>query len=149
MGVVAQELGLACEAASWRGWLVEACGPCVQCFEDVPVTVEVEQVVDGFVQGCGCFAAPRSPVAAFVSAVGAVDPVGFDVSKVGGEPGEGGVGECSAVFAGVLGCVGGVADGAGGAHSWLPFWLWLRLSSMVRMVSANPVMPLFGILWGL
>ena len=149
MGVVAQELGLACEAAAWRGWLVEACGPCVQCFEDVPVTVEVEQVVDGFVQGCGCFAAPRSPVAAFVSAVGAVDAVGFDVGQVGGEPGEGGVGECSAVFAGVLGCVGGVADGAGGAHSWLPFWLGLRLSSMVRMVSANPVMPLFGILWGL
>lgn len=84
-----------------------------------------------------------------MSAVGAVDPVGFDVVEVGGEPGEGGVGECSAVFAGVLGCVGGVADGAGGAHSWLPFWLGLRLSSMVRMVSANPVMPLFGILWGL
>lgn len=78
MGVVAQELGLACEAASWRGGLVEACGPCVQCFEDVAVAVEVEQVVDGFVQGCGCFAASRSPVAALVP-VGAVDPVGFDV----------------------------------------------------------------------
>lgn len=49
LGVVAQELGLAGEAAAWRGGLVEACGPCVQCFEDVPVTVEVEQVVDGFV----------------------------------------------------------------------------------------------------
>lgn len=148
MGVVAQQLGLAGEAAAWRWRLVEACGPRVQCFEDVPVSVEVEQVVDGFVQGCGCFAAPRSPVAALVP-VGAVDPVGFDVGQVGGEPCEGGVGECSAVFAGVLCCVGGVADGAGGAHSWLPFWLGLRLSSMVRMVSANPVMPLFGILWGL
>lgn len=140
---------MAGEAAAWRGWLVEACGPCVQCFEDVPVTVEVEQVVDGFVQGCGCFAAPCSPVAALVSAVGAVDAVGFDVGQVGGEPGEGGVGECSAVFAGVYGGVGGVADGANGAHSWLPFWLGLRLSSMVRMVSANPVMPLFVVLWGL
>lgn len=100
MGVVTQELCLACEAAAWRGRLVEACGPCVQCFEDVPVTVEVEQVVDGFVQGCVCFAAPRSPVAALVP-VGAVDPVCFDVGQVGGEPGEGGVGECSAVFAGV------------------------------------------------
>lgn len=148
LGVVAQELGLACEAAAWCGGLVEACGPCVQRFEDVPVTVEVEQVVDGRVQGCGCFAAPRSPVAALVS-VGAVDPVGFDVGQVGGEPGEGGMGERAAVFAGVYGGVGGVADGANGAHSWLPFWLGLRLSSMVRMVSANPVMPLFGILWGL
>lgn len=148
-GVVAQELGLAGEAASWRWRLVEAGGPRVQCFEDVPVPVEVEQVVDGFVQGCGCFAAPCSPVAALVPAVGAVDPVGFDVGQVGGEPGEGGVGECSAVFAGVYGGVGGVADGAGGAHSWVPFWLGLRLSSMVRMVSANPVIPLFAVFWGL
>ena len=149
VGVVAQELGLACEAASWRWRLVETGGPCVQCFEDVSVQVEVEQVVDGFVQGCWCFAAFRSPIAALVSSVGAVDPVGFDVGQVGGEPGEVGAGERSAVFAGVLGCVVGVADGANGAHSWLPFWLGLRLSSMVRMVSANPVMPLFGILWGL
>ena len=147
--VVAQELGLACEAASWRWRLVEAGGPRVQRFEDVSVPVEVEQVVDGFVQGCGCFAAPCSPVAALVSSVGAVDPVGFDVVEVGGEPGEVGVGERSAVFAGVLGCVGGVADGAGGAHSWVPFWLGLRLSSMVRMVSANPVIPLFVVFWEL
>lgn len=148
-GVVAQQLGLAGEAALWCWRLVEACGPCVQRFEDVAVPVDVEQVVDGFVHGCGCFAAPCSPVAALVSSVGAVDPVVFDVMEVGGEPGEVGVGERSAVFAGVLGCVGGVADGAGGAHSWVPFWLGLRLSSMVRMVSANPVMPLFGVLWGL
>lgn len=148
LGVVAQESGLAGEASAWCWRLVEAGGPRVQCFEEVAVTVEVEQVVDGRVQGCGCFAAPCSPVAGFAP-VGAVDAVGFNVGQVGGEPGEGGVGECSAVFAGVLCCVGGVADGAGGAHSWLPFWLGLRLSSMVRMVSANPVMPLFGILWGL
>lgn len=100
LGVVAQELGLAGEVASWCWRLVEACGPCVQCFEEIAVSVEVEQVVDGRVQGCWCFAAPRSPVAALVP-VGAVDAVGFDVVEVGGEPGEGGVGECSAVFAGV------------------------------------------------
>lgn len=148
VGVVAQESGLAGEASAWCWWLVEACGPRVQCFEEVAVTVEVEQIVDGFVQGCGCFAAPCSPVATLVS-VGAVDAVGFDVVEVGGEPGEVGVGELSAVFAGVYGGVAGVADGANGAHSWLPFWLGLRLSIMVRMVSANPVMPLFGLLWGL
>lgn len=100
LGVVAQELGLAGEVASWCWRLVEAGGPRVQCFEDIAVSVEVEQVVDGRVQGCWCFAAPRSPVAALVP-VGAVDAVGFDVVEVGGEPGEGGVGECSAVFAGV------------------------------------------------
>lgn len=146
--VVAQQLGLAGEAAPRRGRPIEACGPRIQRLEDIPVPVEVEQIVDGFVQGCGCFAAPCSPVATLVS-VGAVDPVGFDVVEVGGEPGEVGVGERSAVFAGVLRGVVGVAVSANGAHSWLPFWLGLRLSSMVRMVSANPVMPLFGILWGL
>lgn len=100
VGVVTQELGLAGEASAWRWRLVEADGPRVQRFEEVAVEVEVEQVVDGCVQGCWCFAAPRSPVAALVP-VGAVDAVGFDVVEVGGEPGEGGVGECSAVFAGV------------------------------------------------
>lgn len=146
VGVVTQELGLAGEVASWCWRLVEAGGPRVQRFEEIAVSVEVEQVVDGRVQGCGCFAATRSPVAGFAP-VGAVDPVVFDVVEVGGEPGEVGEGECSAVFAGVLGCVGGVADGAGGAHSWVPFWLGLRLSSMVRMVSANPVIPLFVVFW--